>query len=330
MPKKQMKFKSGGKVKRYAEGEEVDGESIFRKEMRDRDDSSMFMNDTNTGVLRALRGERPPAPEYTQLPPSKDNKFAKAVQKAQKSNAEIRSSEADLATSRGARPGISQIPGQSMTAEQREGINRGERVTGTETSRNISNALSALTPFGGGALKVGNELALGGRSAKAAQALQSEGKLSAAGQRLKNMEEVRNVAMPGRAEAVMNPSAWAGGPKAMEKIAQAEGRAAAAEARAATAAAKKKAAQAKKDAKDPVMNARPGADKAKSKSKYETDEAMDSSFGYKKGGVVKKFAKGGSVSSASSRADGCAIRGKTKGMISKMKSGGMYGGKGAC
>jgi hypothetical protein len=36
--------------------------------------------------------------------------------------------------------------------------------------------------------------------------------------------------------------------------------------------------------------------------------------GMKKGGMVKK-AKGGSVSSASKRADGCAVRGKTKGKM---------------
>jgi len=35
--------------------------------------------------------------------------------------------------------------------------------------------------------------------------------------------------------------------------------------------------------------------------------------GMKKGGAVKKMAKGGSTSSASKRADGCAIKGKTKG-----------------
>jgi hypothetical protein len=34
---------------------------------------------------------------------------------------------------------------------------------------------------------------------------------------------------------------------------------------------------------------------------------------FRKGGKVKKYAKGGSVSSASSRADGCAVKGKTKG-----------------
>jgi len=35
--------------------------------------------------------------------------------------------------------------------------------------------------------------------------------------------------------------------------------------------------------------------------------------GMKKGGTVKKMAKGGSTSSASKRGDGCAIKGKTKG-----------------
>ena len=35
----------------------------------------------------------------------------------------------------------------------------------------------------------------------------------------------------------------------------------------------------------------------------------------KKGGKVKKYASGGSVSSASKRADGCAQRGKTKGRM---------------
>ena len=36
---------------------------------------------------------------------------------------------------------------------------------------------------------------------------------------------------------------------------------------------------------------------------------------YKKGGMIKKYAKGGSVSSASKRADGCATKGKTKGRM---------------
>ena len=35
----------------------------------------------------------------------------------------------------------------------------------------------------------------------------------------------------------------------------------------------------------------------------------------RKGGKVKKMAKGGSVSSASKRADGCATKGKTRGKL---------------
>jgi len=44
----------------------------------------------------------------------------------------------------------------------------------------------------------------------------------------------------------------------------------------------------------------------------------------KKGGKVKKMAGGGSVSS---RADGCASKGKTKGTMVTMCGGGMYKGK---
>jgi len=44
-----------------------------------------------------------------------------------------------------------------------------------------------------------------------------------------------------------------------------------------------------------------------------TGPGFDAGPGFKKGGAVKKMAKGGSTSSASKRADGCAQRGKTKG-----------------
>jgi hypothetical protein len=281
------------------------------------------MEDTNESVLRALRGERPPSPEYTQLPESKDNKFAKAVKRAEKSNADIRDSEAKV--SRGMPAVDKSIPSASSLKYQAPSA---EAIASSESRKknygmfdaikdyyaspsskqgvkdSLSNTAAALTPMTGGLGKVGVELAMGKRVAQAAK---GDGKLSAAGQRLKNMEEVRNVAMPGRKEAVTNPMSWTGGPKTMDKIAAQEAQVV----RAAQAAAKKKAAQAKKDAKDPVLSAKPGAD-------------------MKKGGAVKKYAKGGSVSSASSRADGCAIRGKTKGTMSKMKSGGMYGGKGAC
>lgn len=328
MPKKQMKFKGGGKVKRYSgatdDGSYVsdDEENPARKAAREREAGANFMNATETSVIRALRGERPPAPEYTQLPESKDNKFIKAANKIQKSQDDRRNMEAG--TGRGS------VPFQFQSRPARLGSAESQAVEGVYPEQLLNLPSLGVKAVAASAKNLANMTSR--NPLQLAEKAQSVGKevLSAAGQRLKDLSELRNTMFPGRNAAVTNPNAWAAGPKGMEKIAETEGRAAAAEARAATAAAKKKAAQAKKDAKDPVMNARPGADKAKSKSKYETDEAMDSSFGYKKGGVVKKFAKGGSVSSASSRADGCAIRGKTKGMISKMKSGGMYGGKGAC
>ena len=343
MVKKMKAFKGGDKIKRYA-GEsdgsyvEEDGEDIVRKTMRDRDAGSAYMNNINADVRRALAGERPPPADYTELP--EQTKFEKVVNKIKKSQ---RMSPRDLEAqkSRGMPAVDKSIPTASATSykesapEEKSTLRKNfpgmasiydyyaspSSMEGVK--RNISNTAAALTPMGGGAGKIGAELALGNRAKQAASGAE---KLSPAGQRLKNMEEVRNVAFPGRREAVMNPMAHAGGPKMMEKVAAQEAQAV----RAAQAAAKKKAAQAKRDAKDPVMSARPGADKAKSTSKYETDEPMSISFGYKDGGKVKKFAKGGSVSSASSRADGCAVRGKTKGTISKMKSGGMYGGKGAC
>ena len=44
-------------------------------------------------------------------------------------------------------------------------------------------------------------------------------------------------------------------------------------------------------------------------------KAAKQGYGIKKGGMVKKYASGGSVSSASKRADGIAQRGKTRGKV---------------
>lgn len=43
--------------------------------------------------------------------------------------------------------------------------------------------------------------------------------------------------------------------------------------------------------------------------------SMDEVVGAKKGGMIKKYAMGGSVGSASKRADGCATKGKTRGKM---------------
>lgn len=225
---------------------------------------------------------------------------------------QLRNLEAAVSRGRPAQ-GINQIPGQSLTDAQRQALAQGDRIDSTELGRNLSNTLAALTPLGGGVGKIGTELAFANRAAKAAQMANVPEKLSAAGQRLKNLEELRNIAYPGRAEAVMNPSAWAGGPNAMEKIAQVEARAAQAQARAARAQAANEAKAARANAKDPVMQIRPGGNKPS--YQYEGDAPMDINWGYKRGGKIKKSAKVVSVSSASKRADGIASRGKTRGKM---------------
>jgi len=45
------------------------------------------------------------------------------------------------------------------------------------------------------------------------------------------------------------------------------------------------------------------------------NDRIKAAFGFKKGGAVKKMASGGSVSSASRRADGIATKGKTRGKM---------------
>ncbi len=63
---------------------------------------------------------------------------------------------------------------------------------------------------------------------------------------------------------------------------------------------------------DSVVNDNLQAKMIKQKAEQEAAERGEPSA-MKRGGAVKKMAKGGSVSSASKRADGCATKGKTKG-----------------
>ena len=70
--------------------------------------------------------------------------------------------------------------------------------------------------------------------------------------------------------------------------------------------------EARKEAsKEPAQRAIEAQRKAARREAERTGEGRDYSE-YKKGGKVKKMASGGMARSASSRADGCAIRGKTR------------------
>ena len=64
--------------------------------------------------------------------------------------------------------------------------------------------------------------------------------------------------------------------------------------------------------KKSLANAREGSGPTDSRS---VNQRIKEALGMKKGGAVKKMASGGSVSSASRRADGIATKGKTRGRI---------------
>ena len=66
---------------------------------------------------------------------------------------------------------------------------------------------------------------------------------------------------------------------------------------------------------DPYYMGRIREEGNKAVSNYRGAMENQKEYGMKKGGKVKKMASGGKVSSASSRADGCAQRGKTKGRM---------------
>lgn len=157
-------------------------------------------------------------------------------------------------------------------------------VTGTNFGRNVSNTLNALTPIGGGVAKVGVDMAYRGRNAataaekfrEAANARRAaEGYSPAEAMSVLQKGAGKNVPSVGR-EEVTNPMMWMAGPK----------------------------------------NAKNFREAAKDLNKRGTMEEAAFEGGMKRGGKVKKMASGGMArSSASSRADGIASRGKTRGKV---------------
>ena len=93
-------------------------------------------------------------------------------------------------------------------------------------------------------------------------------------------------------ESVTNPMSWLAGPKNAEKF-------------------KEAAPSAMDKAKEAASKF---ADRFRKKPLSEAD-TTGGAIGYKRGGAVKGYASGGSVSSASRRADGIATKGKTRGKM---------------
>jgi hypothetical protein len=101
---------------------------------------------------------------------------------------------------------VDRIPGQD-----RSGPTGGERVSGTELSRNVSNTMSALAPLGGGVGKIGAEMATAGRAQRAYNAAQAE-RRAAEGMSPAEALAARQAA---REAKTLNPNAWLAGPKGM-------------------------------------------------------------------------------------------------------------------
>jgi hypothetical protein len=227
-----MKFKAGGKVKRYDEGGVTEGEN------------SNIDDDTRARALKWAQSGGDGEMEETPV--------AKTSRPAPRASVKAAPAPAKRMT---AEESMSQLDRQTGVKPMNPNSDRGPNaVTGTDFSRNVKNTMNALTPMGGGVGKIGAELAMGNRAAKAAP-----------------------IAEKGR-EAVTNPTAWMAGPKGMKAIQKTE-------------------------------------DAARRVRKQLPDSATN-------GGAIG-YKKGGTVSSASSRGDGIAIRGKTKGTMAKMCGGGM-------
>lgn len=100
---------------------------------------------------------------------------------------------------------ISQIPLDKAPAGM-----RGDRIDSTELGRNFRTGLSALTPMGGGVLKVANELAF---AKKGQQAYNNTAALRRAEEGLNPAEATVAALKASGRESVTNPLSWMAGPK---------------------------------------------------------------------------------------------------------------------
>ena len=186
-----------------------------------------------------------------------------------------------------------QIPGQSAKAPQ-----GGERVDSSETERNINAALTVAGVGGAGATAYkAKKMNDASQKAKAAAEAAGKGREAVTNPLMwmagpKNAGKFSGEVPAAGRESVTNPMSWMGGPKNADKFKEA----------APSAMDKAKAAAEK------------FADRFRKKPLNEAD-TTGGAIGYKRGGKVRGYASGGSVSSASSRADGIATKGKTRGKI---------------
>jgi hypothetical protein len=175
---------------------------------------------------------------------------------------------------------------------------KGERIDSSELGRNVGNTLAAMGPGKlSGVSKIGYEMRNADAIRKAAMAKEVPVR-EAVTNPLSWMAGPKNagkfsgeVSAKGR-ESVTNPMSWLAGPKNADKF-------------------KEAAPSAMDKAKEAAEKF---ADRFRKKPMSEAD-TTGGAIGYKRGGKAKGYASGGSVSSASRRADGIATKGKTRGKM---------------
>lgn len=178
---------------------------------------------------------------------------------------------------------VAQIP----LDDKREPV-KGESASGSELGRNISNTLSAL-PISRGIQAVQSGAKLAGR--KAVEEFVRKEPIY----RSKELEILKDISKP---LALPKPTPRLGYDKAGAKAAERSGRAA--------------------EQRSEMLKENARRSGLREDASAETLKAVRDKLGgnkfkiMNKGGSVKGYASGGSVSSASKRADGCAIRGKTR------------------
>jgi hypothetical protein len=179
--------------------------SSVKEEDTPSEDTAPLKRATPGGEAKRTEGGKP-------MPSLRSVERKVADQRASKATRQQQLSTRKLAptTAASRRDVIDQIPGQN-----RSGPEGGERVSGTELSRNVSNTINALAPLGGGVGKIGAELATAGRAQRGYNAAQAARRSAEGMSPTEALAAKEAAAQAAREAKTLNPNAWMAGPKGM-------------------------------------------------------------------------------------------------------------------
>jgi len=198
------------KAKRYDEGGVTEGQN------------SNIDDDTRARAMKFIREQAEKSSEDESSGEKTVSRSTKAKVSSKPAEPKADARDAEAGKSRG-RPAEGEPKMTKYRSEAREPSGsptpgNGNSVEGTDLSRNIKNTLSALAPMGGGIGKIGAELAMSGRAAKAAEAAAEAKRVSDAAAKATRAARMAKVAPRAEREAkTLNPNAWTAGPKGMKE-----------------------------------------------------------------------------------------------------------------